>query len=487
MESTQLLNGINNVVFLKTILCDQLNCRKEDLDFRAVESFSLEHKNLLKINCLWPLSNLTSLNLANNYIKKIENIESLVHLKELNLSFNRITKIENLHTLVKLNKLLLYSNQIRVLENLDNLKNLKILNVGANLIKEKLFPFYLSQFKMLRAIVISENPCYADSNDIDEYLIALMPQLSDLNYHKITDKERYLASTHYKMKISGLKKFRLTEIGQPLDRVKSNHKTFKKRDVDFVRMSGNEIFKQLFQNHEVLLQLSDEGENFRRLNDKFQQKFVQNYDVWERCRDQYRKSFENFKEIYEDMVKKSSDVKEGYIRDFKSQSTKSTQNDIFGLRMMLLAEECNTEHRLEKLLKDTESNIMAEVSKIFENIKIIHENIKKELSTYVKWMYKNIENCFYEKTRVPYEFQPSSRENVFFTNINLEEFFNVFKGDCVAFINDSEAAAMDQIRNWKRQCTKMLQKNVIRHRKAVAEIMKSMEELTIDEKKKVEI
>lgn len=90
--------------------------------------------DILKIDHLWILPNLTKLSLNFNKIDKIENLDDLKNLKELDLSFNYIEKIENLEKLTKLEDLTLYKNSIKKLENLDSLENLIILSVGRNLI-----------------------------------------------------------------------------------------------------------------------------------------------------------------------------------------------------------------------------------------------------------------------------------------------------------------------------------------------------------------
>lgn len=91
--------------------------------------------DILRIDHLWVLPNLTKLCLNCNKIEVIESIGMLTALKELNLSFNYITKIENLETLVNLEVLSLFSNHITKIENLETLDKLVILSIGNNHIK----------------------------------------------------------------------------------------------------------------------------------------------------------------------------------------------------------------------------------------------------------------------------------------------------------------------------------------------------------------
>ncbi|KAK7590908.1 hypothetical protein V9T40_002521 [Parthenolecanium corni] len=480
MAPNQLLDGINNVMFLKNFLCDQLCCEVEKLDFKKVYKFELEHKNLLRINCLWPLSNLTHLSLADNRLTKIENLESLISLKELNLSFNQIRKIENLHTLINLQKLLLNSNQIQLLENLDRLKRLKILNVSANCIKDTYFPYYLCQFKELRALMVHENPCYLQNDEINKSLIALLPQLFDLNYRRISDKERYSAKIHHKMKILGHRRILSTDLEAP-GTLYSKYKALSKRKTDFWQITGDEFCDFLFQNFKALAELSDEGENFRRLNEKLREKIVSLFQELLVKKNSHNENIKHFEENYKDLEMKSLEVKRKCISSVKSDSMpievgESTLNNV---RMSLLAEECTLHHDQQKLLEEMNDNLSAEIKEFYDCVKNIHQSIETEIFSYVKAITKNIESCFQWKTNVPYEFQPTSKENIFY-NVNLKEFFAVFEGSCIALINESETRHIEVIREWKDQFSKMLRKNVVRHRKAVAEIIELIESLKMN-------
>lgn len=56
--------------------------------------------DILKIDHLWMMENLTVLSLAHNAIETIENLEELKNLVELNLSYNKIEKIEGLEVII---------------------------------------------------------------------------------------------------------------------------------------------------------------------------------------------------------------------------------------------------------------------------------------------------------------------------------------------------------------------------------------------------
>ncbi|XP_045762011.1 uncharacterized protein LOC123865177 [Maniola jurtina] len=65
----------------------------------------------------------------NNQIIKIENLNLLYNLTHLHLQWNKITKIEGLENLKKLKKLYLSNNKISVVENLEGLKYLEELHI----------------------------------------------------------------------------------------------------------------------------------------------------------------------------------------------------------------------------------------------------------------------------------------------------------------------------------------------------------------------
>lgn len=127
--------------------------QQEPISYSKITSLNLHHKSkqiswwieaivlysillfsidILRIDYLWILPNLTKLSLSSNSIEVIENIDKLVNLKELDLSFNYIERIQNLEKLTKLEVLSLFNNKIWYIENLDTLENLVILSIGNN-------------------------------------------------------------------------------------------------------------------------------------------------------------------------------------------------------------------------------------------------------------------------------------------------------------------------------------------------------------------
>jgi Leucine-rich repeat (LRR) protein len=99
-----------------------------------IDSWKCLLSDILKIDHLWILPNLSILSLAFNKIDKVENLEALTNLKELNLAYNSIERLENLDNLRRLEILNVFGNKIGKIENVDCLENLIIFSAGNNLI-----------------------------------------------------------------------------------------------------------------------------------------------------------------------------------------------------------------------------------------------------------------------------------------------------------------------------------------------------------------
>ena len=473
-------HGINNVVFLKLLLCDQLKCTKEELDFEAITSFSLEHRNLVKINCLWPMCNLRKLNLSSNAIKRIENVDSLVHLEDLDLSFNEISTIENLHTLKKLRRLTLYANRVVVLENMENLKNLEILNVGANRIHDQMCPFYLAQFKNLRCLVLSENPCYEKSdNEIDDYLLALMPQLTDLNNRRITDKDRYLATTHYKMKTKGLKKFGMGK----LDALRSKKQ---KKQRNAIVTIGEKKFAEMFADRECFLELTGEGDVFRTLNEKFKKQMIDLFERAYTCSDGMKKKFEHHQRTFDELETESIETQKRFIRDvgdcLHDDREENKRRIVRNLRKNLLAEECDLQHRFEILFDDLEKKLRTESIQQTENLNDICLQLINAIDSYVDSIFKLVASYFRKTTAHDDEGSENASKSEFhqfWKEVDLEKYENTFRQFYVNFIDDLKTRITTELNDWKKQFTGAFQNNLVRHRKAVAKIINAVAMMSV--------
>ncbi|NXO10043.1 DRC3 protein, partial [Oriolus oriolus] len=169
--------------------------RGENINFKVVTELQLSFKSdILQIDNLWPLENLTKLQLDNNVIEKIEGLESLVHLEWLDLSFNNIEVIEGLDTLVKLQDLSLYSNRISKIEHMDTLQELQIFSIGKNNLTILEDIVYLRRLKNLRTLNLSGNP-FCNGEHYTLFVVAHLPGLVYLDFKLVRDSTvRFLHS-----------------------------------------------------------------------------------------------------------------------------------------------------------------------------------------------------------------------------------------------------------------------------------------------------
>ncbi|ORX37504.1 outer arm dynein light chain 1 [Piromyces finnis] len=162
--------------------------KKEGIDPEEVKAIRLDYKNILKINNLWSLKNLTKLQLDNNIIEKIENINFLVNLTWLDLSFNNITVIEGLNELVNLTDLSLFNNRISKIENMDELTKLTVFSIGNNNLSSLENILYLTRFENLRVLNAAGNKICNDKN-YKAYILANLKNLKYLDYRLINQEE----------------------------------------------------------------------------------------------------------------------------------------------------------------------------------------------------------------------------------------------------------------------------------------------------------
>lgn len=177
--------------------------KQEGIDFADVLSLRLDFKNILKIDNLWSLVNLTKLQMDNNIIERIEGLDMLVNLEWLDLSFNNIEVIEGLDKLTKLKDLTLYNNRISKIENMESLTQLHVFSVGNNSLKQLDNVLCLRQFKSLRTLNLSGNP-FSEEANYKDYVIAHLPDLVYLDFRLIDESAREAATERYKYSIEEL-------------------------------------------------------------------------------------------------------------------------------------------------------------------------------------------------------------------------------------------------------------------------------------------
>ncbi|NWT24171.1 DRC3 protein, partial [Cardinalis cardinalis] len=168
--------------------------RKESINVKVVTEIQFSFKNILQIANLWPLENLTKLQLDNNVIEKIEGLESLVHLVWLDLSFNNIEVIEGLDTLVKLQDLSLHNNRISTIEHMDTLQELQIFSIGKNNLTFLEDVIYLRRLKSLQTLNLSGNP-FCSEEHYRLFVVAHLPSLVYLDFKLVRNSTvRFLHS-----------------------------------------------------------------------------------------------------------------------------------------------------------------------------------------------------------------------------------------------------------------------------------------------------
>ncbi|KAL9835795.1 dynein regulatory complex subunit 3 [Geothlypis trichas] len=170
--------------------------RKESINVKVVTEIQFSFKNILQIANLWPLENLTKLQLDNNVIEKIEGLESLVHLVWLDLSFNNIEVIEGLDTLVKLQDLSLYNNRISTIEHMDTLQELQIFSIGKNNLTMLEDVIYLRRLKSLQTLNLSGNP-FCSEEHYRLFVVAHLPSLVYLDFKLVRKSTAKAAALKY--------------------------------------------------------------------------------------------------------------------------------------------------------------------------------------------------------------------------------------------------------------------------------------------------
>ena len=154
------------------------------MPFVEIEAAIFSFQNIMKIDNLEGLVNLTKLQLDNNVIEKIENLDHLVNLTRLDLSFNNIAKIEGLEKLTKITDLSLLNNRIKAIEGLDSLTDLNVLSIGNNQIDDLESAMYLRNFGNLRLVNLAGNPICQDP-EYRPYVLSHLKHLKYLGYRLV--------------------------------------------------------------------------------------------------------------------------------------------------------------------------------------------------------------------------------------------------------------------------------------------------------------
>ncbi|KAG8201655.1 hypothetical protein JTE90_012721 [Oedothorax gibbosus] len=140
---------------------------------------------------------LEEVSLHQRNIKKIENIDRWCRdLKILYLQSNLISKIENLSRLKKLEYINFTLNNITKIENLKGCESLKKLDFTVNFIGELTSVESLQENYNLEELYLTGNPC-TEFEGYREYVVATLPQISNLDGDNIKKSERIVAMQKY--------------------------------------------------------------------------------------------------------------------------------------------------------------------------------------------------------------------------------------------------------------------------------------------------
>lgn len=146
------------------------------------------------------IGTLEELALHQEDIEKIEFIQNWCRdLKILLLQNNLIGKIENLHKLKALEYLNLAINNIEVIENLEALESLRKLDLTLNFIGGLCDVQRLKCNYNLRELILTGNPC-ADYVGYRDFVVSVLPQLTNLDGEEISTTGRLLAKQNFNEK-----------------------------------------------------------------------------------------------------------------------------------------------------------------------------------------------------------------------------------------------------------------------------------------------
>ncbi|XP_066592283.1 dynein regulatory complex subunit 3-like isoform X2 [Prorops nasuta] len=308
---------------------------------------------ILNIDFLWILPNLTKLSLSHNMIEKIENLDALVHLKELNLSFNHIKVMENLNHLLKLEVLLLYSNQIEDIKGIDDLDKLRIFNVANNKISTNKHVIYLRKFINLRSFTIKNNPC-TKIEGYKEYLLAFNPQLKYFEYKLINEEEREVAAQKYYKEIFDLQEIeKEEEISSKRD---SRDKTNLSSSLCIDNLKDDYLFQDMFHHDKKGKLLYMVNENSKNCFEEYRNQFLKI------CKELYEKGLEQH--TYRlDEIKLFQDVVDNY-KTLVEEKARTLVEDVLKTKAEILM-------KIKQLKESTEEEMDVDV--IDKNVARLHK------------------------------------------------------------------------------------------------------------------
>ncbi|KAG5681171.1 hypothetical protein PVAND_010629 [Polypedilum vanderplanki] len=386
--------------------------RQMEIQYEKVTVLRLEFLNILKIDHLWILPNLSILSLAFNKIDKIENLDSLTALKELNLAYNSIEKLGNLDKLRNLEIFNVFGNKIRKIENVDCLENLIIFSAGNNLIDTKDGLERLRFLKKLRSLNLKGNEIEKNDKHFRLYIAGLLPDLTYYEYRHINKLEREEGKDRFRFKLREIVDNEKFEV-QERERIKQATADRIHHTACFVEdFDDDQLFQSLFVftndgQGQCLLEIGEEANNLR---DEFRyQTYAVTQTIFKIGLDEYEKRTNEEKvfrhcvavgkkevqvlgqNIANEFLERSENIfitlKKIYD-DYYNGSLKDADTSLIAQQVKELSEE------FQKLYDTTWKSLM-------ENEMHMHECVVEAISTFEN-IIQDIMNVFIEKCKTQF-------------------------------------------------------------------------------------
>ncbi|KAH8411981.1 hypothetical protein KR222_004551, partial [Zaprionus bogoriensis] len=401
----------------------------EPVVLERIKVLRLEFKNILRIDHLWVLPNLTKLCLNCNKIEVIEHIEMLTALKELNLSFNYITKIENLETLVHLEVLSLFSNHITKIENLETLDKLIILSIGNNLIETLDGIDRLRFVNSLKVLNLEGNPIAKQPDfPLSEYITAILPQLNYYEYVFIKAEMREAAQKRFYRELREIEGRQEKEI-QGRETAAREHAEAERLASSFVEhLDGDQLYESMWRGDEHGRVLMLIGAPAQELAEEYEK------DVRELTRRIYKLGLERFSERDEEIKNFLGSLQEGQrhfqslgqqqIEDFLLYRDKTFEEATGVLREMERGEENSQENlqlcetmdgineRFDDALNEMWQNLMAQELHLHEAVQDSTLNFERRISRLMCSFVEEAQTFFLQLREVCLHFADSMTDAV---------------------------------------------------------------------------
>ncbi|XP_037927662.1 dynein regulatory complex subunit 3 [Teleopsis dalmanni] len=373
--------------------------------YERVTEMCFEFKNLLRIDHLWVLPNLTKLSLCWNKLEEINNIDMLVNLKHLDLSFNHIKKIENIEKLVQLEQLSLFNNLITILENVDKLPNLIILSVGNNLIETIEGIDRLRFLTNLRAFNLEGNPM-AKTLDffVRDYCIAILPKLNYYEYKPISDEEREIATKKFAQDIRRIENREEGELSIREKHIKdvNDYERYSKCFVE--NLNENQLYQSFWENDEDGKALLLGGPGVSSLVDNYNKSV---FDITQEIFKlglkhsiQWDSEVQDFHTCLEEGAKEMQVAGQGFVEEFLEYKIIVFDKALELLKQFQFAEampESKTVAQYEDLSTEFDDSLNILWQELMANELHLHESIAEASTNFVRslkeMMSKFVEEC----------------------------------------------------------------------------------------------